>query len=98
MEMERSDNVMVVTHQAVIRCIYAYFMNVPQDRSPWMEIPLHTVIKLTPRAYGTQEERYVLNTVFSKIIAFKHDIFVVVLHRWTGLNVFQKKEERETCY
>jgi len=59
MEIERSENIMVVTHQAVIRCLYAYFMNVPQNRSPWMEIPLHTVIKLTPRAYSTQEERWV---------------------------------------
>jgi len=59
MEMERGENIMVVTHQAVLRCIYAYFMNVPQDQSPWMEIPLHTMIKLTPRAYGTQEERCV---------------------------------------
>lgn len=58
MEMERGENIMVVTHQAVLRCIYAYFMNVPQDQSPWMEIPLHTVIKLTPCAYGTQEERF----------------------------------------
>ncbi|KAI5799815.1 6-phosphofructo-2-kinase-domain-containing protein [Geopyxis carbonaria] len=58
MEMERGENIMIVTHQAVLRCIYAYFMNVPQDQSPWMEIPLHTVIKLTPRAYGTQEERF----------------------------------------
>lgn len=60
MEMERGSDIMVVTHQAILRCIYAYFMNVPQDQSPWMEIPLHTVIKLTPRAYGTQEERSVL--------------------------------------
>lgn len=58
MEMERGENIMVVTHQAVLRCIYAYFMNIPQDQSPWMEIPLHTMIKLTPRAYGTQEERF----------------------------------------
>jgi 6-phosphofructo-2-kinase/fructose-2,6-biphosphatase 2 len=61
MEIERGHNIMVVTHQAVIRCLYAYFMNVPQDQSPWMEIPLHTVIKLTPRAYGTQEERFRAN-------------------------------------
>ncbi|KAF8460221.1 6-phosphofructo-2-kinase-domain-containing protein [Kalaharituber pfeilii] len=58
MEIERSENIMVVTHQAVLRCIYAYFMNVPQDQSPWMEIPLHTVIKLTPKAYSTEEERF----------------------------------------
>ncbi|KAL8686768.1 MAG: hypothetical protein Q9218_006879 [Villophora microphyllina] len=58
MELERSENIMIVTHQAVLRCIYAYYMNVPQEKSPWMEVPLHTVIKLTPRAYGTEEERF----------------------------------------
>ncbi|KAI9832464.1 MAG: Fructose-2,6-bisphosphatase [Phylliscum demangeonii] len=57
MELERAENVVIVTHQAVLRCIYSYFMNVPQERSPWMEVPLHTLIKLTPRAYNTQEER-----------------------------------------
>ena len=58
MELERSENVIIVTHQAVLRCIYAYYMNVPQEKSPWMEVPLHTLIKLTPRAYNTQEERF----------------------------------------
>ncbi|KAF2205648.1 fructose-2,6-bisphosphatase-like protein [Delitschia confertaspora ATCC 74209] len=58
MELERSENILIVTHQAILRCIYAYFMNVPQEQSPWMEVPLHTLIKLTPRAYSTQEERY----------------------------------------
>ena len=57
MELERSDNILIVTHQAILRCIYAYFLNVPQEKSPWMEVPLHTLIKLTPKAYGTQEER-----------------------------------------
>lgn len=57
MELERSENILIVTHQAILRCIYAYFMNVPQERSPWMEVPLHTLIKLTPRAYKTEEER-----------------------------------------
>ncbi|KZF19897.1 bifunctional 6-phosphofructo-2-kinase/fructose-2,6-bisphosphate 2-phosphatase [Xylona heveae TC161] len=58
MELERNEDILIVTHQAILRCIYAYFMNVPQERSPWMEVPLHTVIKLTPRAYGTIEERW----------------------------------------
>ncbi|KAI4226368.1 MAG: hypothetical protein L6R36_003226 [Xanthoria steineri] len=61
MELERSENIIIVTHQAVLRCIYAYYMNVPQEKSPWMEVPLHTVIKLTPRAYGTVEERFKAN-------------------------------------
>ena len=58
MELERSENILIVTHQAVLRCIYAYFMGTQQEQSPWMEVPLHTLIKLTPRAYGTQEERW----------------------------------------
>ncbi|KAL2847450.1 HbrB-domain-containing protein [Aspergillus pseudoustus] len=58
MELERSENVIIVTHQAVLRCIYAYFLNIPQEKSPWMEVPLHTLIKLTPRAYGTEEQRF----------------------------------------
>lgn len=57
MELERSENILIITHQAVLRCIYAYFMGSAQDRSPWMEVPLHTLIKLTPRAYKTEEER-----------------------------------------
>lgn len=61
MELERSDNIIIVCHQAVLRCIYAYYMNVPQEKSPWMEVPLHTLIKLTPKAYSTHEERFPAN-------------------------------------
>ena len=57
MELERQENIMIVTHQAVLRCIYAYFMNVPQDRSPWMVVPLHTLIRLEPRPYSTVENK-----------------------------------------
>lgn len=53
MELERQENILIITHQAVLRCLYAYFMNVPQEESPWMLIPLHTLIKLEPRAYLT---------------------------------------------
>ncbi|CCH45023.1 6-phosphofructo-2-kinase/fructose-2,6-biphosphatase [Wickerhamomyces ciferrii] len=57
MELERQENILIITHQAVLRCIYAYFMNVPQEESPWMSIPLHTLIKLEPRAYSTLVQR-----------------------------------------
>ncbi|KAJ9143360.1 Fructose-2,6-bisphosphatase [Pleurostoma richardsiae] len=58
MELERSEDILIVTHQAVLRCIYAYFMKKDQEKSPWMHVPLHTLIKLTPRAYGTEEQRW----------------------------------------
>ncbi|KAI5962607.1 FBP26 [Candida pseudojiufengensis] len=57
MELERQENILIITHQAVLRCLYAYFMNVPQEESPWMSIPLHTLIKLEPRAYSTLVSR-----------------------------------------
>lgn len=44
--------------QAVLRCLYAYFHNLPQEDLPYIKIPLHTVIKLTPKAYGCDEERF----------------------------------------
>lgn len=55
MELERSEDILIISHQAVIRCIYAYFTEKSQDDSPWVPVPLHTLIKLTPRAYGTEE-------------------------------------------
>lgn len=61
MELEKNENILIVTHQAVLRCIYAYFMDVPQEESPWMNIPLHTLIKLEPRAFGTMVERMKAN-------------------------------------
>ncbi|KAJ5743558.1 hypothetical protein N7533_008428 [Penicillium manginii] len=79
MELERSENVIIVTHQAVLRCIYSYFLNVPQEKSPWMEVPLHTLIKLTPRAYGTEEKR------------FKADIPAV--STWRGKGTSAKHQE-----
>lgn len=61
MELERSEDILIITHQAVLRCVYAYYMNKDQEKSPWMNVPLHTLIKLTPRAYGTEEVRYPAN-------------------------------------
>ncbi|EKM78587.1 hypothetical protein AGABI1DRAFT_114211 [Agaricus bisporus var. burnettii JB137-S8] len=60
MELERQENVLVIGHQAILRCLYAYFHNLPQADLPYIKIPLHTVIKLTPKAYGCDEERYAL--------------------------------------
>ncbi|KOB71279.1 Uncharacterized protein OBRU01_13924 [Operophtera brumata] len=45
MELERQGNVLVVSHQAL----------------PYLHVPLHTVIKLTPVAYGCREEHIKLS-------------------------------------
>jgi 6-phosphofructo-2-kinase/fructose-2,6-biphosphatase 2 len=61
MELERTEDILIVTHQAVLRCIFAYFTEKDQSESPWMNVPLHTLIKLTPRAYGTEVKLYPAN-------------------------------------
>jgi len=56
MELERQSDVLVVCHQAVLRCIVGYFMNINEKEIPYIKIPLHTVVKLTPVAYGCEME------------------------------------------
>ncbi|ODN02887.1 6-phosphofructo-2-kinase/fructose-2,6-bisphosphatase [Orchesella cincta] len=56
MELERQENVLVIGHQAVLRCLLAYFLDKPSDELPYLQVPLHTVIKLTPVAYGCRVE------------------------------------------
>ncbi|KAL4074611.1 6-phosphofructo-2-kinase-domain-containing protein [Scleroderma yunnanense] len=58
MELERQENILIFGHQAILRCLYAYFHDLPQVDLPYIKIPLHTVIKLTPKAYGCDEERF----------------------------------------
>ncbi|KAI9310226.1 6-phosphofructo-2-kinase-domain-containing protein [Dichotomocladium elegans] len=69
MALERHENILIIGHQAILRCIYAYFMNYNHEDLPYINIPLHTVIELTPKAYGCEEKR------------FKVDIDAVDTHR-----------------
>ncbi|KAK7075111.1 6-phosphofructo-2-kinase/fructose-2,6-bisphosphatase 2 [Halocaridina rubra] len=56
MELERQGNVLLIAHQAVLRCLLAYFLDKSSDELPYIEVPLHNVIKLTPVAYGCEVE------------------------------------------
>ena len=56
-ELERYRTpVLVVAHRAVLRALYAYFVQLPLEKVPHLDMPLHTIIKLTPTAYGCDEE------------------------------------------
>eukprot|EP01100_Stratorugosa_tubuloviscum_P001169 TRINITY_DN1261_c0_g1_i1.p1 TRINITY_DN1261_c0_g1~~TRINITY_DN1261_c0_g1_i1.p1 ORF type:complete len:440 (-),score=209.16 TRINITY_DN1261_c0_g1_i1:140-1459(-) len=60
-ELERQTcPVLVICHQAVMRTLYAYFMNRGLGACPFIEAPLHTVVKLIPYAYGCKEEHFQL--------------------------------------
>ncbi|XP_014664377.1 PREDICTED: 6-phosphofructo-2-kinase/fructose-2,6-bisphosphatase-like isoform X2 [Priapulus caudatus] len=61
MELERQGNIMVISHQAVIRCLLAYFLDKDYDELPYLTCPLHTVLKLTPTAMGCIVEQITFN-------------------------------------
>ncbi|CAK7309684.1 6-phosphofructo-2-kinase/fructose-2,6-bisphosphatase 2 [Vulpes lagopus] len=61
MELERQGNVLVISHQAVMRCLLAYFLDKGADELPYLRCPLHTIFKLTPVAYGCKVETIKLN-------------------------------------
>lgn len=82
LELERHENVMVICHQAVLRCLLAYFQDKSADDLPYLKVPLHTVIKLTPVAYGCRVE-------FGSL-----DIPAVDTHRERPSNVTRN---RSTC-
>lgn len=58
MELERQENILIVGHQAILRCLHAYFFHDKHEELPYIKIPLHTLIELTPRAYACEEKRY----------------------------------------
>jgi broad specificity phosphatase PhoE/predicted kinase len=66
LELERQRGpVLIIAHNAVIRSIYAYFTGKSQEECPNLDIPLHTVFKLTPTAYGAVEKRYPIDVASS---------------------------------
>lgn len=52
--------VIIVSHQAVLRCLYAYFLDQPVAKCPTLAVPLHTVMEIVPKAYGAQVTLYSL--------------------------------------
>ncbi|GLV41683.1 6-phosphofructo-2-kinase [Carabus blaptoides fortunei] len=58
LQLESESNILIVSHQAVLRCILGYFLETPPDQIPYVRVPLHTIIKLTLKGYS-----YVMETV-----------------------------------
>ncbi|KAK8801178.1 hypothetical protein WA158_007009 [Blastocystis sp. Blastoise] len=59
-ELERTTKpTIVVSHQATLRCLLAYFIDKPKEEIPYLPIPLHTLIRITPKANCCEEERFV---------------------------------------
>ncbi|KAF9608330.1 hypothetical protein IFM89_009020 [Coptis chinensis] len=52
--------VVVISHQAVLRALYAYFADRPLKEIPHIEVPLHTIIEIQMGVTGVQEKGYKL--------------------------------------
>ncbi|XP_012533242.2 6-phosphofructo-2-kinase/fructose-2,6-bisphosphatase [Monomorium pharaonis] len=59
-ELQRSHNVLVVSHQAILRCIIGFFLDKKPEELPYMEVPLHTIIRITSQGYNYNLEFFKL--------------------------------------
>ena len=57
-QLESENNVLTISHQAVLRCVLGYFLQISAEEIPYVHVPLHTVIKLTLKGY-----KYTMETV-----------------------------------
>ncbi|XP_066992367.2 6-phosphofructo-2-kinase/fructose-2,6-bisphosphatase [Anabrus simplex] len=56
LDLEHENNVLVISHQAILRCILGYFLNKQPEELPYLNVPLHTIIKLTSDGYSCNVE------------------------------------------
>ena len=60
-EIERQrEPLLIVAHQAILRCLYAYLMGLNREECVRVSIPLNTVFKLTPTSSGCKVEHFSL--------------------------------------
>jgi broad specificity phosphatase PhoE len=73
-ELERrAGPVIVVGHQATLRCLYGYFTQTPLEEIPHLNVPLHTVIRFVPEAFGYEEERFFIDPDTHKVTPINKD-------------------------
>ncbi|XP_041486684.1 6-phosphofructo-2-kinase/fructose-2,6-bisphosphatase 3 isoform X1 [Microtus oregoni] len=102
MELERQENVLVICHQAVLRCLLAYFLDKSAEEMPYLKCPLHTVLKLTPVAYGCRVESIYLNVESvsthrerSEAVKIQHFASVVRPSSYTELDFLSVESEKQ---
>uniref|UniRef100_A0A7S3K309 6-phosphofructo-2-kinase domain-containing protein n=1 Tax=Aureoumbra lagunensis TaxID=44058 RepID=A0A7S3K309_9STRA len=60
-ELERQrKSVLIVSHLAVQRCLYAYFLGTPPEQIPYLQIPTASVVELSPSPHGATAKVHVL--------------------------------------
>lgn len=60
-ELETTTDVLVISHQAVLRVILGYFLDKDNNELPYQRVPLHTIIRVTNHGYSYNAEFVSLN-------------------------------------
>lgn len=69
--LEKDSINLIICHNAVLRIIYGYFLNCPEDQIPHLDIPLHTVFYLEiddKSIYSLKNESLIIS---KEIISFE---------------------------
>ena len=62
LEINRLDKpVLIITHNAVVRVILSYFLNINREKIPHMDIPLHTLYLIENSKYFYKKKSINLN-------------------------------------
>lgn len=70
MELEREPhNVLIMADVSVLRCIYAYFLEIPNQALPSIDVAPCSLIELRPKAYGVWERRILLREACEPLIS-----------------------------
>lgn len=68
MELEKMDlETVIMAHESVLRCIYAYYIEIKPQSIPKLVINAEEIIELKPHAYGCYEARYNIENDFEKV-------------------------------
>ena len=62
-----SHNLLIISHQATLRCLMALLLDSPLAELPYMKVPLHTVIKVTMN-HGQRQVEFHRLPVIKKLL------------------------------
>lgn len=61
LELERVERpVLIISHQAIMRVLVSYFRDIAPEKIPHMDMPLHTLVEITPSVGTLQMKEYKL--------------------------------------
>ena len=62
LELERIDRpVLVISHQAITRVLLSFYKEIEPTKIPFLKVPLHTLIELTPHGYKLEFKEHKLS-------------------------------------